>query len=339
MASLLIDSVSKSFGTTRVLNAVSLEIGSGDLFFILGASGCGKTTLLRIIAGLETPSSGRILLNGRDITDTPPHQRGIGLVFQQYALWPHMTVAQNISFGLEVQRTLKAERAARVREALALVRMERFAERYPHEISGGQQQRVALARALAIRPSVLLLDEPLSNLDVKLREEIRSELRSLHSSLGITMIYVTHDQEDAMELASRIALIREGEVEQIGSPREIYEDPRTRYAAEFLGRANIVPVDVMSRDTQPSAHSGSLICVRPESVHVEIGQPPANRPSLEAHVSSVHYKGASLEVECRGPHNLEVSARLFGQRTPGELSPGTTVYLHWDASAARILER
>jgi putative spermidine/putrescine transport system ATP-binding protein len=337
MSSLTIDSVSKSFGTTQVLDSVSLSVESGDFFFILGASGCGKTTLLRIIAGLETPTSGRIVHDGRDITETPPHSRGIGLVFQQYALWPHMTVQQNVSFGLEVQRVSKGERDARVREALSLVRMTDFARRYPHEISGGQQQRVALARALAPRPSLLLLDEPLSNLDAKLRDEIREELRALHGALGITMVYVTHDQEDALVLASRIALLRAGSVEQVGAPREIYEAPATRYAAEFLGRANIIPTAHMSGVEAGGGFKSTYLCVRPERVSVSATPPSSDRVSILGVVKQVRYKGGSLEVEVLGPGAQILLARIVDREVSQDIRPDATVYLHWNARDAREL--
>lgn len=251
VSSLSLRGIEKSFGATPVVRDLSLEVARGELFFILGPSGCGKSTLLRIVAGLEKPERGSVYLDDRCIDHVPPQQRGIGMVFQNYALWPHLTVWQNISFGLEVRKLPRGEVAQRVQSALELVRLSSFAQRYPHEISGGQQQRVALARALAIEPHIILLDEPLSNLDARLREEIRSELAALHARLGITMVYVTHDQDDALILADRVALLNQGSIEQIGTPRALYESPRTIFAAQFFGAANLIPCRFlrMSSDT------------------------------------------------------------------------------------------
>jgi spermidine/putrescine ABC transporter ATP-binding subunit len=331
MTGLEVDSINKRFGATQVLRGVSLSITEGELFFILGASGCGKSTLLRIIAGLETPDSGRIFLDGDDVTTLPAHKRGIGMVFQQYALWPHMTVAQNVSLGLEIRRIPTAERKKRVDESLEIVRMTGLGDRYPHEISGGQQQRVALARALAIQPKILLLDEPLSNLDARLRDEIREELKAIHQELKLTMIYVTHDQEDALTLASRIALLREGRVEQVGPPRELYERPRTQYAAEFLGQANIIPCTVVKQSSSasleirlpgitdrsfvcvgnaPAREGDSSLCIRPEMLRVSTEQPhDSNLIALSGSVTRTTYRGSWVDVECKLFNGLAVTAR------------------------------
>lgn len=239
-----IRNVTKGFGTTPVLKSVSLEIRSGELFFLLGPSGCGKTTLLRLIAGFYPPDSGEILFGGRPVNGVPPHQRNTGMVFQSYALWPHMTVAENVAYGLDVRQVPAAERAQRVREALAMVRMEEYAGRSPNQLSGGQQQRVALARALVIRPDALLLDEPLSNLDARLRLEMRDEIRRLHSELKLTTIYVTHDQKESLSLADRMAVLRAGVVEQLGAPREVYRRPASRFVADFIGECNWVEGEV-----------------------------------------------------------------------------------------------
>ncbi|MCC6675766.1 MAG: ABC transporter ATP-binding protein [Phycisphaerales bacterium] len=227
---------------------ISLSIEPGELYFLLGPSGCGKTTLLRMIAGFIDPTSGRILFDESDVTFMPPNRRNTGMVFQSYALWPHMTVQANVEFGLSVRKVPGPERARAALEALAAVKMEAYAKRKPNQLSGGQQQRVALARALVIRPSVLLLDEPLSNLDAKLRIELRGEIRRICKSSGITTIYVTHDQKEALSMADRVAILEAGRVVQTGPPAELYRRPRTRFVAEFLGETNFLPATVTSAD-------------------------------------------------------------------------------------------
>lgn len=235
-----LQNVSKRFGATRVVENVSLTIEEGELFFLLGPSGCGKTTLLRLLAGFYQPDEGEIFFGERRMNDVPPNRRHAALVFQNYALWPHLSVFENVAYGLDVRGIRGAERETRVREALAVTRMQEYAERSPAQLSGGQQQRVALARALVIRPDVLLLDEPLSNLDAKLRLEMRDEIRRIHQQLRQTMVYVTHDQNEALSLADRIAVMNNGRVEQVGTPRELYREPRNRFVAGFIGEANFV---------------------------------------------------------------------------------------------------
>lgn len=238
--SLKIENIKKSFGTQPVLKGLSFEVKEGEFFFLLGSSGCGKSTLLRIISGLCDPDEGRIFFDGEDVTTLPAEKRGVGLVFQNYALWPHMTVYDNVSFGLQVRKLKKEEIADKVAKVLRDVRLEGLEKRYPAELSGGQQQRVALARALVIEPKLVLLDEPLSNLDANLRLEMRSELRRIHRELGLTMIYVTHDQKEALSLADRVALLHEGKLEQLGSPTELYKRPQSKFAAGFLGETNFM---------------------------------------------------------------------------------------------------
>ena len=238
--SIEIRGVELSYGATRVLKNVDLSIRPGELFAFLGPSGCGKTTLLRLIAGFAQAQAGQVLLDGRDVAGLPPWQRDVGLVFQSYALWPHMTVAQNVAFGLEERRRPRAEIERRVAEALALVGLESFATRRPAQLSGGQQQRVALARTIAIEPKVLLLDEPLSNLDAKMRLSVRRELRALQQRLGLTTIFVTHDQEEANTMCDRIAVMEAGVIRQVGTPMELYERPANLFVAGFLGTANIL---------------------------------------------------------------------------------------------------
>lgn len=235
--------LTKRFGAIIAVDGVSLDVSDGECFFMLGPSGCGKTTLLRMIAGFGAPDAGRILFDGQIINNVPPHRRNTGMVFQNYALWPHLTVFDNVAFGLTVPgRTCPApERRERVGRILAAMHMEELAQRKPNRLSGGQQQRVALARALVIDPACLLLDEPLSNLDAKLRLEMRVEIRRLVKQLGITTIYVTHDQKEALSMADRCAVLRQGRVEQVGPPRDLYERPSNRFVADFIGSANLVP--------------------------------------------------------------------------------------------------
>jgi iron(III) transport system ATP-binding protein len=293
-AAIDIDQIVKKFagpgGGSTAVDHVSLKVESGELFFLLGPSGCGKTTLLRMIAGFIEPTDGRIAFTdaqGRaDVTHLPPNKRNTGMVFQSYALWPHMTVFQNVAFGLEVRKISADERKKRVMEALGAVRMSEYAERKPNQLSGGQQQRIALARAMVIRPSVLLLDEPLSNLDAKLRIELRSEIRRVCKASGMTTVYVTHDQKEALSMADRVAIMRAGKVVQIGTPEDLYRRPRNRFVAEFLGETNIIPAKVVrvehgltSLETPsgvltsraplpPGAAEGSdvLISIRPETI-------------------------------------------------------------------------
>jgi iron(III) transport system ATP-binding protein len=274
--------LTKSFGSgANAVDRVSITIEPGELFFLLGPSGCGKSTLLRMIAGFTEPTSGQILFDGRDVANLPANQRQTGMVFQSYALWPHMSVADNVGFGLDVRRVSAEDRRARIAAALDAVRMGEYASRKPNQLSGGQQQRVALARAMVIRPDVLLLDEPLSNLDAKLRHELRSEIRGLCKSANITTMYVTHDQKEALSMADRIAVLDRGSIAQTGGPREVYQRPISRFVAEFIGETNLIPARVEAGESGPKLASGAgwwsapagaaigssvLISVRPESL-------------------------------------------------------------------------
>jgi len=240
MESIRAQSIVKSFGDTRALDGISLEIEHGELFFLLGASGCGKTTLLRCIAGLETPTSGSIYFGEREVTKLPPHKREAAMVFQSYALWPHLTVGQNIAFGLEERKVPRPEIKQRVAEALDMVQLSGFGERAIDQMSGGQQQRVSLARALVVRPKCLLLDEPLSNLDAQLRVEMRREIRRIVKENGLTGIYVTHDQEEALAMADRMAVLTRGQIGQIGTPEQVYRTPQSAYVAHFIGETNLL---------------------------------------------------------------------------------------------------
>jgi iron(III) transport system ATP-binding protein len=231
-------------GVTRAVDDISITIPAGSLSFLLGPSGCGKTTLLRMIAGFIKPTHGSISFNNKPVTNLPPNKRNTGMVFQSYALWPHMTVAQNVAFGLSVRKVSKADTERRVNDALATVRMSKYADRKPNQLSGGQQQRVALARALVVRPEVLLLDEPLSNLDAKLRLEMRSEIRRICSETGITTVYVTHDQKEALSMADHVAVLNEGRLAQMGTPKELYDRPNSRFVADFLGETNFLAAEI-----------------------------------------------------------------------------------------------
>jgi iron(III) transport system ATP-binding protein len=248
MTSIRLENISKRFGQTIALNDISLQIPAGELFFLLGPSGCGKSTLLRLIAGLHEPTSGRIFFNDNDVTGLATDKRNAVMCFQSYALWPHMSVDENIRFGLQVRQADKAEQERRVSEVLKLVQMESYAERKPNQLSGGQQQRVALARALAVNPACLLLDEPLSNLDSKLRLEMRSEIRRICKTTGFTTIYVTHDQKEALSVADRIAVLKDGKLMQVGTPGELYHKPSSAFVADFIGQTNLLPGKIVGRE-------------------------------------------------------------------------------------------
>jgi iron(III) transport system ATP-binding protein len=274
-----VEGVDLSYGTNRVLKDVSLAVEPGEFFAFLGPSGCGKTTLLRLIAGFAQADQGRVLVGGKDISRLPPWKRDVGMVFQSYALWPHMTVRRNVAFGLEERRLPRAEIEGRVSEALGLVGLGHLADRRPSELSGGQQQRVAVARTVAVRPKVLLLDEPLSNLDAKLRVQVRRELRDLQRRLGITTIFVTHDQEEANTICDRIAVMNDGVVQQVGTPMALYERPANLFVASFLGTANILRGEVAGsgRDKAFRIAGGCLLPI-PDGVEIAPGSSLVFRP-------------------------------------------------------------
>ena len=268
-ASIKLQNLSKHFGPVKAVDDVSLGVEAGILVCLLGPSGCGKTTTLRMIGGFEEPTAGRVLLGDEDVTHTPPYARPTAMVFQSYALFPHMTVYDNIAYGLRARRTPRAEIEARVKEALGLMELHGQEKKAPPQLSGGQQQRVALARALVIRPKVLLFDEPLSNLDAQLRVRMRGEIRGLQRQLGITSVYVTHDQEEAFSIADRVAIMNRGKLVQLGTPRELYGQPADRFVAEFVGVSNIVPVEVL--ETKPN---GAMVRVLGKTVRSR--RPPKN---------------------------------------------------------------
>lgn len=262
MEAIRAESVVKTFGSTRALDGISLRVDPGELFFLLGASGCGKTTLLRCIAGLESPTHGAIFFGDRDVTNMPPHKREAAMVFQSYALWPHLTVGQNIAFGLEERRVARPEITRRVEEALEMVQLPGYGDRSIDQMSGGQQQRVSLARALVVKPKCLLLDEPLSNLDAQLRVEMRREIRRIVKENGLTGIYVTHDQEEALAMADRMAVLTRGNIGQIGTPEQIYREPQSAYVANFIGETNLINgTAIETRDgyTQVKTASGAIV--------------------------------------------------------------------------------
>jgi sulfate transport system ATP-binding protein len=274
----LIDGISKRFGDFIALDDVSLEVRDGELTALLGPSGSGKSTLLRIIAGLEVPDAGRIALSGRDVTHVPPQQRGIGFVFQHYAPFKHMTVRDNVAFGLSIRKKPRAEIDARVHELLSLVQIEQFADRYPSQLSGGQRQRMALARALAVEPEVLLLDEPFGALDARVRKELRAWLRRLHDETHVTTVFVTHDQEEAMEVADNIVVMNHGAIEQIGAPRDLYEHPANEFVMGFIGEVNRLDDG----------------WVRPHDIDILLDEVPG---SVEAMIERVIYLGFEVRVE------------------------------------------
>src|SRR5512135_1991381 len=306
MPFLTLTNISKYFGGTTAVDNFNLEVQKGEFISFLGPSGCGKTTTLRMIAGFETPSSGQILINNTDITFRPPNQRNVGMVFQAYALFPNMTVADNIGFGLKIAKKPKEEIKQRVDEMLTLIHMPAFAKRYPYQMSGGQQQRVALARALAISPQVLLLDEPLSALDAKIRLELRTEIRSIQQKMGITTIYVTHDQEEALSLSDRVVVMKDGHIEQIGTPFEIYNFPQTPFVASFVGTLNVLEAVVKDARNGILAIDGQVIntcqlpdrqandkvkfALRPEVISLRSDNPQHNQ--ISAVVENVTFLGS-----------------------------------------------
>ena len=326
--SLRIDGVSKSFGETLALRQVSLQIEPGELFFLLGPSGCGKTTLLRSIAGFYIPDTGSIRIGKRDVTRIPPNRRDTGMVFQSYALWPHMNVAENVAFGLQMRKVERGERERRVKEALAMVRMSERAEHKPAQLSGGQQQRVALARALVIEPQCVLLDEPLSNLDAKLRLEMRTEIRRICKEAGLTAVYVTHDQKEALSVADRLAILHDGVIQQVGAPREVYGAPVNSFVAGFIGETNFLPGRITSVEDglvkvecalgtlvstkcpPPGKSAGDVvtISIRPEVIGID--EPPSEGNTFQGVVHDSIYLGEVAQHQVRVA-GLDANLKVF----------------------------
>jgi putative spermidine/putrescine transport system ATP-binding protein len=333
-----LDNVTKVFGETSAVDGVTLDIADGEFFSLLGPSGSGKTTCLRMIAGFEVPSSGVVSLHGRDVTGLPPYDRDVNTVFQDYALFPHMTVAENVGYGPMVRKVAAAEKEERVARALAMVHLDKFAGRKPSQLSGGQRQRVALARALINRPSVLLLDEPLGALDLKLRQAMQLELKTLQREVGITFIYVTHDQEEALTMSDRLAVFNQGKVEQVGAPSEVYENPRNAFVAGFVGTSNVVTGDLAIRLTG----SGQSFTVRPEKLTMR--QPGDAVPdaafSAEGTVSEAVYLGmyTRYRIDIGGTVLEVASQNTTSDRSDVERQVGLPVLVTWPKSSCRPLE-
>lgn len=313
------------YGDVTALGDIHLQIGAGEFFTLLGPSGCGKTSLLQVIGGFQDPTFGSVFIGGRDVTRVPPHSRPVNTVFQNFALFPHMTVAANIAFGLEMLHWPADRTRVRVAEVLALVGLDGFGGRYPHELSGGQQQRTALARALAPEPRVLLLDEPMSALDLKLRKEMQAELKRLHREAGITFIMVTHDQEEALSLSDRIAVLKDGEIRQVATPEELYHRPADSFVADFIGEANLLPATLLGLG------ASGWVMIRPESVTA--GSAPGR---VEGQVIARRFLGRGYELSVQLDSG-EVLRCVETAEAP--LMPGARCWLSWDAAAQLLLER
>lgn len=313
---LQLQQIRKSFADTEVLKGIDLEAGQGEFITLLGASGCGKTTTLRIIAGLELPDSGQVILEGHDITDWEPNKRDVNTVFQNYALFPHMNVAENVGYGLKIRKVPKAQIAERVERALRLVQLEEYGKRMPDQLSGGQKQRIAIARAVINEPKVLLLDEPLGALDLKLRRQMQLELKRLQKQLGITFIYITHDQEEAINMSDRIGVMHEGVLEQMGTPNEVYYRPRTSYVADFVGNANILH------------KNGETLAIRSENIRMD-GESVCTQ---EAVVVEKSFAGGQLRILFRLSDGQLLTASRYG--IDNDMQAGETVKIGWDAKDA-----
>ncbi len=356
MSALVTESLSKTYGSTKVLDNVSVAIGSGEFLTLLGPSGCGKTTLLRIMAGLTAADRGRIVLDGADVTGVEPNRRGLGMVFQSHALFPHMSVLDNVCFGLRMRGVSRAECAKRAKEGLELVRLDALASRMPRQLSGGQQQRVAIARAIVFAPKVLLMDEPFGALDRKLRDALQIELRRMVRELGMTTIFVTHDQDEALVLSDRIALMHAGTIAQIGAPREVFRHPSTRFAADFMGIDNLFPARVVGQSgthvqlscgdirlvsqlAEQSVIAGDIaVGIRGEDIAVATEADHAAANALVGTVTDVIYRGDRWSVRVETPIGriTALPPVAADARTPVEI--GSTVRLSWDADATLLLK-
>lgn len=353
-------SLSKSYGDKTIIDGLNLTINNGEFLTILGPSGCGKTTVLRLIAGLEDPNGGKIILDGQDITDVPAERRFVNTVFQSYALFPHMTIFENVAFGLRMQKVPNAEIKPRVMEALRMVRLEEMAERKPTQLSGGQQQRIAIARAVVNKPKVLLLDESLSALDYKLRKEMQNELKALQRQLGITFIFVTHDQEEALTMSDRIIVMNKGNIEQDGTPREIYEEPKNLFVARFIGEINVFDAKVIERVSEKTvkANVEGRVCeiytalpvkpeqhlkvlLRPEDILIEELDENEQSKAIMGHISDRNYKGMTLESSVILDHNnmKVLVSEFFNEDDPHmDHSIGQKVALTWHEGWEVVLD-
>ena len=353
-ATVELEHVTKYFGEYVAVEEANFSIAEGEFFSMLGPSGCGKTTTLRMIAGFETPTSGSIRLEGQDVSQTPPHKRDVNTVFQHYGLFPHMNVSDNIAYGPRAKKMPKLEVDRRVREVLSIVRLKEFAKRKPSQLSGGQQQRVALARALVNYPKALLLDEPLGALDLKLRQSMQLELKRIQREVGITFIFVTHDQEEALTMSDRIAVMNVGRVEQIGTPREIYDHPASVFVAGFIGQANLWPVSILQRssdrctvalgggtvvsrcDDDLTAGQDAVLMVRPERITVDATAADGGVASVQATVTDLVFQGPVVRYELRLQDGHTVIAHIQARRD-GLPIPGDTVLASWPPDATVLL--
>lgn len=342
--------LSKRYGNFVAVDRVSLEISPGDFISLLGPSGSGKTTTLMMIAGFEMPTSGQILLDGKNITHLPSHRRELGVIFQNYALFPHMTVAENVAYPLRMRRVAKAEVEARVRRILDQVHLGPLASRYPHQMSGGQQQRVAIARALVFDPPVLLLDEPLGALDKKLRHHLRNEIKNLHKQVGKTMIYVTHDQDEALAMSDRVAVMHEGRIRQVSAPEAIYRRPADLFVASFVGEVNLIPVELRSGVVygptgeclpvaqRPTVDRSATLCVRPE--HLRLGIADAGTSSgIRGRIVDMTFVGDATIFEFRSDSGLQLTSKVLNISAVAMLGIGDTRIASWAANDATILAK
>jgi spermidine/putrescine ABC transporter ATP-binding subunit len=350
MSDLRLEGLVKRYGSLAAVDGVSLSVAEGSFLSLVGPSGCGKTTVLRMVAGLIEPDGGRVFVGGDDVTDVAVHRRNLGLVFQSYALFPHMTVAENVAFGMHRRGVPRADVEARVKKALGMVRMDGLAERAPKQLSGGQQQRTALARALVVEPRLLLLDEPFSNLDALLRDEMRIEIKRLQQEVGITTLFVTHDQGEALGMADQVAVMNQGRLEQVAAPRELYRAPASAFVAHFIGRANLLRGEVRGRegeDVVVALPSGAAVrtrgtvdrgrcrvVVRQENIRlVPAATSAAN--SLAARVVVAAFAGATAQYLIRLDDGTELQVQVAGTRA--DLPPGTAVVAEWDAADALVV--
>ena len=352
-ALLKVEGLEKSFGDTGVLRSLSFDVAAGEFVTLLGPSGCGKTTTLRIIAGLLAPDRGRVLLNGTDITDAPPEQRNVNTVFQNYALFPHMNVEKNISYGLRVRGMKRAQWQEKVDQMLRLVQLEGFNRRMPSELSGGQCQRVAIARAVVLRPEILLLDEPLGALDLKLRRQMQTELKDIQKRLGIAFVYITHDQEEALNMSDRIAVMRDGRFEQMDTPEKVYEHPATRFVAEFIGQTNLLKCRVAeagadrlvleyagkfipARRAESGVGKGDEVCLSLRTERLSFAPEKQGACALKGVLTDRRYVGGSMRATIRLADGHEILA-LCGSGAQARGEVGQQVYLSWNPDEAPVV--
>lgn len=348
-----LDGIAKTFGKVVAVDELALSVKSGEFLTLLGPSGCGKTTVLRCVAGLEKPDKGSILIKGKMVNDVPTYKRNIGLVFQNYALFPHMTIFENLAFGLKIRKLSKIEIKERVRKHLELIRLPDIQDRYPNQLSGGQQQRVALIRSVIIEPALLLLDEPLSNLDLKLRVQMRMELAKIQRELGITTLYVTHDQGEAMSMSDRVAVMDCGKIKQVGSPREIYDFPQDKFVAEFIGESNIFSGKVLEKNNlemkveiesglilaalihDKAVGSSVWVSIRPESVKLS-KHLPSCKNSFKGKIEAVEHLGSYIQYHIRVNDDTKIiSNLLYGKIFDFKI--GQEVFIYWEPGECTII--